>query len=109
MLTPRELNVMSTASVLLRAKCGFPDGLYTSRNIGLGGLADNTPNGHLLRNRCRCRRTNMYLPLFHLGWQRYNICGPSLKCNSFTRDYLDPETILNHVLSKRILIFRNIK
>ena len=29
MLTPRELNVMSTASVLLRAKCGFPDGLYT--------------------------------------------------------------------------------
>jgi hypothetical protein len=33
----------------------------------------------------QCRPTNMYLPLFHLGWQRYNICRPSRKCNSFTR------------------------
>lgn len=48
-----------------------------------GWLGCNTTNGYLLWNRCRCRRTNMYLPLFQLGWQRYDICRPSPKCNSF--------------------------
>jgi hypothetical protein len=43
-----------------------------------GWLGHSATNGSLFRNRRIYHRTNVYRPLFHLGWQQYNMGRPKV-------------------------------